>query len=100
MSQREISGGDRRYNRHTGKGPKAAGWRVARSSDEVWQCGRSEGGHAEIDSFDREVRQGRGEKTFYQTARTEGYTVTRKLRWMRRSSRLKFCESAPSGTGV
>ena len=28
-------------------------------------------GHAEFDSFDREVRQGRRDKTFHHTARTE-----------------------------
>jgi hypothetical protein len=32
-------------------------------------------GHAEFDSFDREVRQGRPDKTFYQTAKTEARDI-------------------------
>jgi hypothetical protein len=32
-------------------------------------------GHAEFDSFDREVRQGRRDKTFRQSARTEAKDI-------------------------
>jgi len=59
-------------------------------------------GHAESDSFDRKVRQGRRDKTFRSTAGTEAKDIPQgesRVGWKRWSSRLLVCESAPSAIG-
>ena len=58
----------------TGKGPKAsrmAEWPVVAEKESNVE----RRGHAESDSFDRKVRQGRRDKTFRSTAGTEAKDI-------------------------
>ena len=76
MTQDEILEEGRPYNCGHGKGAeRRQDGGVARSSEEGRVMSLERRGHAEFDSFDREVRQGRRYKTFHHTARTEAKDI-------------------------